>query len=86
MRKFVEGYVMGKDRTVADGKYIMLEVYDARLVKKLHEFLIEDASFAMDNKQYDEAEALLRDANSLDRQMEEYDAPLESVDVNKVNL
>ena len=73
----VSGYVMGKDRTEAEGKYIMLDIYDIRLVKKLHECLIEDASLAMDNKQYNEAEQLLRDANRLAELMAEYNEPKE---------
>lgn len=64
----VSGYVMGK----AEGKYIMLDIHDVRLVEKLHECLIEDASLAMDNKQYNEAEQLLRDANRLSELMAEY--------------
>lgn len=73
----VSGYVMGKDRTEAEGKYIMLDIYDIRLVEKLHECLIEDASLAMDNKQYNEAEQLLRDANRLSELMAEYTASKE---------
>lgn len=68
----VSGYVMGKDRTEAEGKYIMLDIHDIRLVEKLHECLIEDASLAMDSKQYTEAEQLLRDANRLSQLMAEY--------------
>lgn len=70
----VSGYVVGKDRTEAEGKYIMLDIRDIRLVEKLHECLIEDASLAMDNKQYNEAEQLLRDANHLAELMAEYTA------------
>lgn len=73
----VSGYVMGKDRTEAEGKYIMLDIYDIRLVEKLHECLIDDASLAMDNKQYNEAEQLLRDANRLAELMAEYTASKE---------
>ncbi len=68
----VSGYVLGKDRTGAEGKYFMLDIYDIRLVEKLHECLIEDASLAMDNKQYNEAEQLLRNANHLAELMAEY--------------
>lgn len=77
MRKHVKGYVMGEDRTEAEGKYIMLDIHDVRLVEKLHECLIEDASLAMDNKQYNEAEQLLRDANRLSELMTEYNEPKE---------
>lgn len=71
----VSGYVMGKGRT--EGKYIMLDIRDVRLVEKLHECLIEDASLAMDNKQYNEAEQLLRDANRLAELIAEYNEPKE---------
>ncbi len=72
MRKHVKGYVMGEDRTEAEGKYIMLDIHDIALVQKLHECLIDRASLAMDNKEYTDAAAYLNDANDLEDVIKEY--------------
>lgn len=86
MAKLVEGYVMGEDRTTAEGKYIMLDVYDVKLVQHLQMDLIDRASTAMDNSDFEEAEKCLHDANKLAAVISLYNKPLENVEVNEVTL
>ena len=49
-----------------DGKmHFSLNVTDPKLIKKLHGYLIDAASFAMAHSDYNQAEAYLHDANHL---------------------
>lgn len=86
MAKLVEGYIMGEDRTTAEGKYIMLDVYDVKLVQHLQLHLIDRASTAMDNGDFVEAEKCLHDANKLTEAIKLYNKPLENAEVNEVTL
>lgn len=70
----VNGYVYG---TKTSEVHFSLDIADAKLVTRLHNYLIVSTKDALTNKQYTEAEELLHDANHLADLLNQYNMATE---------